>query len=413
MLLSVSSYAGNGSSGGGHIYGDQVNPWFLQNTKNVSYCLEIDANFSNLDEERVKEIITNAFLYWKNEFSNSDLKQYVNSDFEPEPRVATQKFQLESCGPDTGIRFQFGTLSDEQKEQLGNIKQIIASAYRTSYDQVNLKGNGFIYIAPEKGNMRPVSSFFAKDPWSYGNNNVLLYTLIHELGHVFGLPDLTSSRRELMSRHFVETLTSKKDNYYRNSDRYLSLKGFKFMKPLGFDGKYSTVLDFSMSSSSTSTSTSSSASTNININKKSQKMLEFDYCGLLDINCQGDELHLHFKGNGHKVELYTKPSMDGVKTLAGVFHLSSGQVSTHMESSEFTPSVWLSKKQKVFKVRPYMLENTMWLYALPRQGMIRNTIYRSTSGAEKKVIFNFLNPISFEIGTVSKGEYIPNIFDTY
>lgn len=47
-----------------------------------------------------------------------------------------------------------------------------------------------------------------QQPWSYGKNKGLYYTLIHELGHVFGLQDDHYSESVLMSAKFVDRVTS-------------------------------------------------------------------------------------------------------------------------------------------------------------------------------------------------------------
>ena len=46
--------AGEWNSGGGEFLADSLNPWFIQNTKIVTYCIEIDDNAFHLGDARTR-----------------------------------------------------------------------------------------------------------------------------------------------------------------------------------------------------------------------------------------------------------------------------------------------------------------------------------------------------------------------
>lgn len=189
-VCSSIGYAGVKEGGGGEVYGDALNPWFLENTETVSYCIEVDSNSFGASSASIESAVGSAINQWKSAFAAARANETANNSIEPYGmvRIATQKFMKESCTPSTMVRFQFGVLSEEQRTQfLSNPTQVIAETIRTSYDKVNLRGRGFIYIAPESGSLRPTGLKMADHPWSFRDGLILRRILLHELGHLFGL----------------------------------------------------------------------------------------------------------------------------------------------------------------------------------------------------------------------------------
>jgi hypothetical protein len=232
ICFSTISFAGNGSTGGGNIYGNQLNPWFLSNTKNVNYCVEISTEFSSLPFNRVLNLVEESIQYWKKTFKDYTTTFY--QDFEGDFTLGTQTFTFQTeCNAQTDIRFQLGFLTDEQEKQFPNYKQMLGMAHRTHYDEVNLKGKGFIYLAAEEGKFRPTSSNLHPRPWSTGKNHSLKYALIHELGHVFGLQDHHYSYAGIMSARFVDLITSTK--VVRQSN---TIEESMIAYPFGCNSKY-------------------------------------------------------------------------------------------------------------------------------------------------------------------------------
>lgn len=186
----VAKPQGDISSAGGDVYGDTLNPWFLENTQTVSYCIEVDSGNFHLSSTRISEIITEAIESWKAGYKAANSNWYLPGELVPfgQVRIATQSFVKEECSPTTAVRFQFGVLTEEQKkEAIHEPTRVVAAAVRTDYDKVNLRGRGFIYVAPDSGTLRPSTPDMASDVWSFGDGIILKRVLLHELGHVFGL----------------------------------------------------------------------------------------------------------------------------------------------------------------------------------------------------------------------------------
>jgi hypothetical protein len=180
-------------SGGGELFTDSQNPWFVQNTSEATYCIEIDAaNFGQtLDVARAK--IEDAFAYWRREFRVVGPSRENGQDV----AVGTQTFRETTCEQNPDIVFQLGTLNDEQAAYLKHPRKVIGEAVRTDYDPVHLKGKGFIYISPETGmhsleGAGPLGSI-VPERWRFKEGILLEIVLIHEIGHVFGLAHISDT----------------------------------------------------------------------------------------------------------------------------------------------------------------------------------------------------------------------------
>ena len=151
-LLGAIGHAG-WSSGGGELIRDANNPWFLSNTKDVKYCIQIDEKNFGQTKQQVRERIGKALQFWQIQLKDLEYLEFGLTHFDS--RIGTQNFKEELCSDKTDIVFQFGILTAEQKENLKNLSKTIGITVRTDYDEVNMKGKGFVYIAQEAGALKP------------------------------------------------------------------------------------------------------------------------------------------------------------------------------------------------------------------------------------------------------------------
>lgn len=199
LLWAYSSYAGGWVVGGGQIQNDSNNPWFLNNNKNVSYCIQVDETNFSLKKPQLETIVARALKFWTRQFAES---YYADPDFP----VGRQVFSYEDCTSSTDLRFQFGVLSLDQIQNLSGIDKKIAMAVRTDYDQVQLRGKGFIYLVPERGPLALEPGLMWPTSWSKFDGWTTQLTVMHELGHVFGLSH--SDRIPLMRESYVRFVTT-------------------------------------------------------------------------------------------------------------------------------------------------------------------------------------------------------------
>ena len=185
----ASASAGNSTSGGGFVYGDQLNPWFLENVATVTYCIDVDPDVFHVSAGIPSKVIAMALGEWKRALQNAGNGWYDPGDLLPygQVRVGTQRFVEQDCSDETDLRFQLGRLTDKQRPYVADPSAVIATTVRTHYDEKALRGKGFIYVAADTGSWRPVSAGMVERPWEVGDGTLLLRVLLHELGHVFGL----------------------------------------------------------------------------------------------------------------------------------------------------------------------------------------------------------------------------------
>jgi hypothetical protein len=207
LLGASNANAGWVSSGGGELFGDAHNPWFVRNVTQVNYCIDLSMASFSADITTVRSTVTEAIQYWKNEFAKAAHGPGIGQ-FE----LGTQSFTEVNCSdPSVLLRFQFGyeTLSPQQIAFLGNPLNYIGVAIRTDYNEVGtlpLQGKGFIFVASDKGSNAyhgGKDSTLTSQAWK--NPRLLKYVLLHELGHVFGMPHTGSG---IMSEAFLEQMLS-------------------------------------------------------------------------------------------------------------------------------------------------------------------------------------------------------------
>jgi hypothetical protein len=177
-------------SGGGKIKRDADNPWFIFNTEKVTWCAELDeSNFSNNLNQGML-LIEKGLAYWKRELSNA--KGVLNPEY-PFQKLGTQDFIYKQCDGSEDLKFLLGKVTPGLTEYLAKQDEAphdyVGLAVRTSYDIVNLKAKGFIYISPDMAGSPhlPRNARFKQNVWSLENGAFLQAVINHELGHIFGI----------------------------------------------------------------------------------------------------------------------------------------------------------------------------------------------------------------------------------
>lgn len=233
LLAAVSSVASaDWASGGGQLVKDAQNPWFIQNTKTVQYCIKHDPSTFHQSIDVIDDKIQEAVGYWKAEFGRA-LTPSINGI---KIEVATQEFIRTECSAQTDVVFQMGVLTDDQIRYMGDPTEFVALSVRTEYNRAELKGKGFVYVAPDSGPLKPALPNLVEDPWGIGKAGLLYRVLVHEIGHIFGLQHSTTlpimgirQGKGIMSSSYPETILDAQTaqavlhwptlpNYFANTD---------------------------------------------------------------------------------------------------------------------------------------------------------------------------------------------------
>jgi len=212
LLFTLAAFgAGGGWVGsGGELFRDAHNPWFLRNTTNVSYCIQLDKETVSADLKTSEKAIKTGLMYWQKELNQSSAMPQAGHFV-----LGGQIFVQEECSSATDLRFLFGhgTLSEKEIKFLKRPEKYVGITVRTAYDEVNLKGKGFIYIASDRGpHAYDNPGHYLKKAWQH--EKLLTYALIHELGHMFGIPHTGNG---IMSEVFLDQFLTKTlvDNFIK------------------------------------------------------------------------------------------------------------------------------------------------------------------------------------------------------
>ncbi|HPI39930.1 MAG TPA: hypothetical protein PLJ21_03950 [Pseudobdellovibrionaceae bacterium] len=213
-------FTGGWVGSGGELFRDGHNPWFLRNVSEVKYCILLDEAGVSADRTTIESSLLEALSYWKYEFFNNVKTQ--KGQFIAE--IGNQEFKkIDDCkDADLNFKFGFNTLTKEEITYLVKPRSYVGITVRTDYSPINLRGKGFIFISSDKGDHSfDNPGHLIERPWQH--KKLLTYALIHELGHVFGLPHTGGG---IMSEVFMDQLLHKKMSSY-----YLDNPIISFMRP--------------------------------------------------------------------------------------------------------------------------------------------------------------------------------------
>lgn len=348
---------GGWTSGGGELIKDKHNPWFLNNIQRIYYCIEIDQDNFSLNEKLVRLRVSQAIDFWKKEFEKTDSLSNI--------KIATQDFiEQVSCNHQTDLSFQFGYLSPKQLSKVSNHNQHVAFSVRTEYDSIHLKGKGFIYLSADSGPLALDIEHDIEGMWSQGQGYMAQWILVHELGHVFGIPHDPSSI--LMSATFAEDLVMGyvTDNIVVQGSIPYSYFQYNIQNGLDFSECYD---EYEI--------------------PNLKKSPAFDFFNPPDRggkSCYGIEISENHELNVYTKSFFSKWSNDKIK-------IGSAQL-TLFESS-FAPetygliSVYLPDNQIVFGSKDLKKSFNSRVQLYERSELNFQGIYRSVDGSTKRQIF--------------------------
>lgn len=173
---------GWGSSGGGEYILTRNNPWFVGKTKEfnsnekvspVNWCLIHDANQFSLDYQSAKREVEKGLRDITGQLSERENYQQFN--------YLTAKYRAElkfeaTCNDSTDLQIILGATNHPHIQSLissygeKQFKKLTGIAIRRNYSEKTLSGQGFIYLAADKGPLKYEGDTLFEDNagfWSY------------------------------------------------------------------------------------------------------------------------------------------------------------------------------------------------------------------------------------------------------
>lgn len=209
---------GGWTSGGGELLEDAHNPWFVRTyslLSTISYCIDRDEDQFGVTQQTAQDVIRSAIEQWRRDFQYAGKPPGIKST----PYYVADEMWVERPCPKEGepddimVRFQLGTLTAAQRQELDqhhiDPTHYISLAIRQHYNRQTLRGSGFIYVSPSQGILRSKAADMVENPWATETGNAFFAVVMHELGHVFGVPH-GGTNQQLMGASFPEYAVSRR-----------------------------------------------------------------------------------------------------------------------------------------------------------------------------------------------------------
>jgi hypothetical protein len=180
------AFAGNEmGNGSDYLFPDDGAAWFLGETKAVSYCIDVASGFPVTANE-IDPLIQSAVAQWKQ--YAVDKKAIRAPLLSKDPGKIAFQFTRQNCAASTDLTFYFGVENERIRTLKERYSRPIAFAARESYDATTGWGKGFVWFALEAA-----VSTSPRIPIWQDKTATLRPVLLHELGHIFGVPHIAGT----------------------------------------------------------------------------------------------------------------------------------------------------------------------------------------------------------------------------
>lgn len=422
VFLFETTLMANWVGGGGRIFNlTDNNPWFIENTPSVSYCIQHDRESFSAEIDTVRNSIQKALDYWKNEYGNARKELNYSLLF----KTATQIFTQTACPDDIDsffdskteevplLVFQFGTLTENQKSKIPDWDKHIGMAIRTDYDQQNLRGQGFIYLAADSGPLMPKGAK-ERELWARGYEGMLTLALIHEIGHIFGLKH--REERYLMADNFLDQLYfSEVPETYSQFNEIPSYFSSRIQQSLGRVNTFTLCIDIATSPATSPQKEKSKTKWDVlgnGLRAKSIKkailgheivMSDFDLDEFLGVPKASSRCYSIYESGDYDFDVFHE--VDGVERK--VAKISPSDVSNIKKSMESFSTLFLPDNQTIYPNTNGSLEG-MGVQHYAYGGFIEI----SSQDIRRPIWLNHRGAYKLTIGTFFNGNPVVDIFQT-
>ncbi len=189
FLFGTKGLAGGMTSSGGELVVSEDNPWFVGG-RPVSYCIVRGEAFS-LPESVARVQVVAALQDWVFALAQLGPRPTPRPLADGELKNLTLQFFEEPCGAQTELTFRLGAADRDVDDALRqHARFTLALALHAGIDEhTGRAGRAQIWLVPDQG----PNAYAGPDggsPRIWSRPAVVRNVLLHELGHLFGLPHM-------------------------------------------------------------------------------------------------------------------------------------------------------------------------------------------------------------------------------
>lgn len=199
FIINVPLYGGDMDSAGGFLESvKDKSAWFVDSKRTIEACLEWSSDFGAHPSE-IKAQAEDSFKTW-----TSYLSKKKSKNRGPAPQARALNVEL-TCQGNEDLVFYLGVENDLIKKEMKKYNRPFALSIKTDFNPKNRWGKGIIWLVSDK-------KYSMQSGWSISNR--LYSVLLHEWGHVFGVPHIEGTIMDPIFGHGIYS-----DGYFRKKHR--------------------------------------------------------------------------------------------------------------------------------------------------------------------------------------------------
>ncbi len=188
-LFSSTALSGGMTSSGGEFITTEKNPWFTGES-DIHYCIK-KSNYFSVEIDDTRKIIKEAIKDWTLTLKLLNPKKTSFKLPDGNYKNLSLNFKEVNCNKENiQLWFYLGSFNKEIEQSLSTMAKFTAAfaGHLGINNKTGRTKKGIIWLAPDMGPRKYIGPSISKQFWM--KDQIFFNTLLHELGHMFGLGHL-------------------------------------------------------------------------------------------------------------------------------------------------------------------------------------------------------------------------------